>query len=372
MKLSLFPFLCALLSAVEEDPAASLTQPWDESKPFGLAFLISLERDLETATLWERWIQDAFTYIHEAGIEDSKVPMNESQILRFFINYSPVFTRDTVQDFLPPSLKYALIEPPAECVWRNLNPCDYRLYIEAHRMMPTAEYFILMSHNSAPLKTFSYMYEEAKKDRRIRTAFVTENFKDGVPKSTRWRAEPRKVVDVRLWDSYWVSLGWMTADGGARLCGPDECAMWRPVANYFGAKMLSLFKPDHLNKIQSYFMFDCWNDQPHCTSVFTGDRAGAPFKWTTMDPAFLDELLTNPDRWIFRKVSDTTLVHGTKDLVIDRIDHTLGLRHNYNKVFQRPPHEALPRMHDADIVKQRLKYKQMSLPGIRDRIKNQP
>eukprot|EP01053_Blabericola_migrator_P003660 Blabericola_migrator_1__3659@NODE_2097_length_3280_cov_145_455960_g1328_i0_p2_GENE_NODE_2097_length_3280_cov_145_455960_g1328_i0NODE_2097_length_3280_cov_145_455960_g1328_i0_p2_ORF_typecomplete_len370_score50_43Branch/PF02485_21/3_9e06_NODE_2097_length_3280_cov_145_455960_g1328_i08972006 len=365
MKLSLFPFLCALLSAVEEDPAASLTQPWDESKPFGLAFLISLERDLETATLWERWIQDAFTYIHEAGIEDSKVPMNESQILRFFINYNPEFEREVVQDFLPPSLKNTLIEPPTECLVSNPNPCDHRVYLVAFETMPTAEYFILASSSSAPLKTFSFMYEEAKKDRRIRASVLDQNFSDNTPRTVRWRAEPREVVELRLWDMYWLNSDRLVAS--RRICGPDECGVWRPILQYYGNKILTLFKKAPLLDRYAYYMFDCRGDQENCNRAASGKRTGSPYRWSTIDPTFLGELISNPDRWLIRQISDTTTILETTELAVDRIDKELALRHGYNQVFVPPRKEVFPDVKQSDILEQRQKYRDAKLFGIRNR-----
>eukprot|EP01055_Gregarina_sp_Pseudo9_P004841 Gregarina_sp_Pseudo_9__4840@NODE_505_length_2673_cov_77_325361_g476_i0_p1_GENE_NODE_505_length_2673_cov_77_325361_g476_i0NODE_505_length_2673_cov_77_325361_g476_i0_p1_ORF_typecomplete_len407_score73_42Branch/PF02485_21/7_2e08_NODE_505_length_2673_cov_77_325361_g476_i01271347 len=334
-----------------------------------VAIMFETRRGIQTSNIWERWFREAFDWIYTQGLEDPQTtPMDKSNILRAFVNYSPSFKSEAVREFMPPTLKHALIPAPTDCVWDNLTPCNYRLFLEAYTQMPTAEYFILVSENSMPLKTFGEIFQALKQDRRIRTSLYDLNYTKNLPKSTTWRAEPRETVELRLWDPYWTNNTWASHSSGRGVCSPDECMVWQPLAGQFGKDAGSKFYYAPCADSLSCFMVDCWWDLTMCQD--TGKVGpGVPFRWIEIKEDFLMAQLRDPNRWMIRKVSDGTLV-GDKKVRLD--DYVANILHPNYKDLRVPPHpaanETLPRLPGGSLYDYRRLYKEAKLYGLRDNL----
>lgn len=336
-----------------------------------VAMLFLMRRQLSANTIWERWYRDAFDWIYAQGLEDPNVTsMENSTILRTYIHYSPAFSPEAVAEFLPPMLKHALISAPAECQWGDLNTCQYRLYLEAYTKFSEAEYFILVSHNSMPLKPFHYIYQALQNDRRIRTTLIALNFAQGLPKTSMWRGEPREVVEARLWDVSWLPNKWLHI---WRLsCAPDECWTWRPLIAQYGSESLQKFAfsencPDDF----SCFMFDCWHQMKACSNTGAIKEGTNPFLWTWLNENFLLRRLNDPDNWFMRKVTDDTLVGDSKELLMDYVGRYFNSSHlNVTAPSHPYAHEDIPTFHEGTIYDLRKAYQQQGVYGLRPSLKS--
>eukprot|EP01057_Protomagalhaensia_wolfi_P003902 Protomagalhaensia_wolfi_Nauph_80__3901@NODE_395_length_2612_cov_26_762923_g299_i0_p2_GENE_NODE_395_length_2612_cov_26_762923_g299_i0NODE_395_length_2612_cov_26_762923_g299_i0_p2_ORF_typecomplete_len259_score23_52Branch/PF02485_21/5_8e05Kelch_6/PF13964_6/0_016Kelch_1/PF01344_25/0_28_NODE_395_length_2612_cov_26_762923_g299_i014790 len=173
----------------------SAAPPWPvrPSSPRGFALLFATVRNLNTHIIWERWLTDAYNWIHEQQLESPDVPPHQSDILRSYLHYSPAFDRKAVDELMTPMLKGAPIKDPIACVWANTAPCSHRLFEYAYEDWPNAGYFNLLSHNSIPVKPFSVMYGEFLRDQRARvtlTSFCLDVERLN-PKTMTWRSLPR-------------------------------------------------------------------------------------------------------------------------------------------------------------------------------------
>eukprot|EP01055_Gregarina_sp_Pseudo9_P000082 Gregarina_sp_Pseudo_9__81@NODE_1054_length_1919_cov_11_224468_g986_i0_p1_GENE_NODE_1054_length_1919_cov_11_224468_g986_i0NODE_1054_length_1919_cov_11_224468_g986_i0_p1_ORF_typecomplete_len387_score9_41Branch/PF02485_21/6_7e07_NODE_1054_length_1919_cov_11_224468_g986_i06281788 len=332
-----------------------------------VALMFQMRRQLSTNHVWERWLRDSFDWIYAQGLEESHVtPMQNSTILRTYVNYSPSFRHDAVREFLPPTMKHALVDGPPDCVWDDLTPCNYRLFLEAFTKFPEAQYFILISHNSIPLKPFSYMFEALKTDRRIRTTVIDFDFADGLPKTTSWRAEPREVVELRISDPYWLNSTWPHSKKG--WCGPDECTIWKPLVSSFPTSFSEKFALAPCIDHKACFTFDCWSGQKGCKHSGETDST-SPFHWKKINEEFLLEQLKDPNKWFLRKVEDETPIGD------DHIPTHKYLAKYFDSNYQDlilPVHpaanEKIPKKTHSNLYEHRELYKKAKLYGLRDDI----
>eukprot|EP01053_Blabericola_migrator_P004710 Blabericola_migrator_1__4709@NODE_2486_length_2692_cov_46_669714_g1558_i0_p1_GENE_NODE_2486_length_2692_cov_46_669714_g1558_i0NODE_2486_length_2692_cov_46_669714_g1558_i0_p1_ORF_typecomplete_len403_score42_48Branch/PF02485_21/3_3e05_NODE_2486_length_2692_cov_46_669714_g1558_i0831291 len=289
----------------------------DDPKGFAIVFLVV--RHIDTRLTWERWLQDAYDWIHAEGLEASDIPPHKSSILRTYVSFHGAFDRDKVKELMTPLMKESPIKDPQMCPWSLLGPCYRQLMEYPYNDWPHAGYFLIMSHNSVPVKPFSTMYRSFLADRRARTtthniAFDPDSL---CPKGSTWKGLPREMVRPMVERSHWVLMDWMHQ--GKAAGSVDEGQHWIGVMAEYGEGFAEMFHPGKMAGVMPpwpegdslNWHVDCWPGYsfhaPHCTALGT-DSHDKPRKFHTVLEAGVLELLNNSHVWSFRKVLDTTLV----------------------------------------------------------------
>eukprot|EP01055_Gregarina_sp_Pseudo9_P005999 Gregarina_sp_Pseudo_9__5998@NODE_992_length_1994_cov_20_218414_g930_i0_p1_GENE_NODE_992_length_1994_cov_20_218414_g930_i0NODE_992_length_1994_cov_20_218414_g930_i0_p1_ORF_typecomplete_len368_score66_47Branch/PF02485_21/5_5e10_NODE_992_length_1994_cov_20_218414_g930_i06891792 len=298
--------------------------PASEREGLALGLLFLTTRGLTTNTLWERWLRDAHDHINR----DLQVPI--PQALQTFVAYAPAFEPSAVQEFLPPSLRESLIAKPVGCAWAEALRNERAMLEEAMASEPRIGYFVVVSHNSIPVKSFATMYEDFLADSRIRMSLAEWDIGvRGLFKTANWRAFPRRMAEIMLRDSDYPQTEWLHFRDG--VCGPDECRVWEPLVRALSEDLFDEFrfvpssKAVPLHGLPAHYFFDCWNDDIYgCPATAS---TGWPRLYRDFDNNFLDNLIEHPHVWMFRKSDDSTTVGGNIPLV-DYVSRKLGSNHS--------------------------------------------
>eukprot|EP01054_Gregarina_sp_Poly1_P004937 Gregarina_sp_Poly_1__4936@NODE_2619_length_1909_cov_387_745928_g1661_i0_p1_GENE_NODE_2619_length_1909_cov_387_745928_g1661_i0NODE_2619_length_1909_cov_387_745928_g1661_i0_p1_ORF_typecomplete_len463_score58_96Branch/PF02485_21/0_00015_NODE_2619_length_1909_cov_387_745928_g1661_i0521440 len=335
---------------MDRERRCALAPSWPVAagEPRGFALLFATVRNLNTNIVWERWLADAYDWIHEQGLEDADVPPEESRVLRSFVHYAPAFDRDGIRDLMPNHMRHAPIVDPVECVWANTAPCSYRIFQYAYETWAEGGYFNLLSHNSIPLKKFSEMYSAFLEDQKARIALAEFCFDDTnlVPKSATWRSLPREMVRATLERQDWKTSPWLS-HGPQKSGVPDEGHNWKPIMAEFGEGFAEMIHPGPMQNVTSAwktdeamaFHLDCWGPTIYCRDLGEGD--GAPTAFSSLNAEKLRERLRNPNVWFLRKVDDWTSVkveNGDKQPVSDFLFEFWESPH---KALEVPYHDAI-------------------------------
>eukprot|EP01056_Protomagalhaensia_sp_Gyna25_P001453 Protomagalhaensia_sp_Gyna_25__1452@NODE_1736_length_1575_cov_153_899740_g1425_i0_p1_GENE_NODE_1736_length_1575_cov_153_899740_g1425_i0NODE_1736_length_1575_cov_153_899740_g1425_i0_p1_ORF_typecomplete_len481_score64_66Branch/PF02485_21/2_3e06Mob_Pre/PF01076_19/1_2Mob_Pre/PF01076_19/1_6e03_NODE_1736_length_1575_cov_153_899740_g1425_i0561498 len=316
----------ALVSMREQLLKSSIPMPYNGSEPFGVALLFETYVGMELSEIWHRWFEDAHQWIEKRlGYVHSDEGSNP--ILQAFVHYSYKVNRTFVEQGVPPLLRPGVVNEPAICSWQSTTECAAKLYLEAYSRMPSAQMFILISHNTIPLKPFRAVYESLHQDTRNRISFLAlyHNYHDSNPKYSNWKIWNRKTVeDLLMHQDMWSHQRVL---GG----GPDEltevaallklkgesflsqvnCALW--IAHPDGYDTTTRMR-EHGSEFchQLGFTFECWD---HCGVYCNGPSdfepgAGSPVVWKSIKASALDELIATPHIHWGRKFTAGTMVAG--------------------------------------------------------------
>eukprot|EP01053_Blabericola_migrator_P012185 Blabericola_migrator_1__12184@NODE_755_length_6648_cov_53_314086_g541_i0_p2_GENE_NODE_755_length_6648_cov_53_314086_g541_i0NODE_755_length_6648_cov_53_314086_g541_i0_p2_ORF_typecomplete_len456_score66_28Branch/PF02485_21/0_00089_NODE_755_length_6648_cov_53_314086_g541_i034764843 len=301
----------------ERSLMCSASPPWPvrRGEPRGFALLFLTMRNIVPRLVWERWLRDAYQWIHQQGLEDPKVLPHQSQILRTFVHYQNVFEHNKVQDLMTPTMQESPIMDSTNCTWSTARFCLQRGLEHIYEVWPEAGYFNVLSHNSIPLKPFSHMYNEFLTNKKIRTAIASFCYDEEtfVPKSPTWKSMPREVVRPIIERPAWLKLPGLRhgAAGGV----PEEGQMWHPVMEEYGEQFAALFHPGNMagkpppwSRDTPYFHHDCWRDSGAYCEALAREFHDVPWSFSKVDGDTLRLMMKDPHMWFIRKVSDETVV----------------------------------------------------------------
>eukprot|EP01053_Blabericola_migrator_P005432 Blabericola_migrator_1__5431@NODE_2778_length_2365_cov_9_591384_g1740_i0_p1_GENE_NODE_2778_length_2365_cov_9_591384_g1740_i0NODE_2778_length_2365_cov_9_591384_g1740_i0_p1_ORF_typecomplete_len422_score62_76Branch/PF02485_21/0_009_NODE_2778_length_2365_cov_9_591384_g1740_i02151480 len=332
----------------ENRSAFSVPLPVGPNDPHGFALTFMTVRQIDSRLVWERWLRDAYDWIHSEGLEPEYVLPEDSSVLRTYVHFAGAFDRDKIKELMTPMMKESPIDNPETCPWKKLGACFKRAVQVPYQTWPEAGYMMLLSHNSIPLKPFSAMYREFLKDRRARVSMSWWCFgKDTLaPKTATWKAMPREIVRPILERPYWTEMGWMLSPFGTG--GPEEGQLWLPVMAEYGESFPEFFHPGIMAGQEGpwgsrvRWHMDCWpgtSMNPKCFPL-GNDAHGGPREFKSVKADGLEALLRDPFIWSLRKITDDTMVNTT-DGQIPIADYLSSYWNSPYVNFSVPIHPAL-------------------------------
>eukprot|EP01054_Gregarina_sp_Poly1_P001313 Gregarina_sp_Poly_1__1312@NODE_1322_length_4393_cov_114_695562_g891_i0_p2_GENE_NODE_1322_length_4393_cov_114_695562_g891_i0NODE_1322_length_4393_cov_114_695562_g891_i0_p2_ORF_typecomplete_len501_score22_80Branch/PF02485_21/1_1e07_NODE_1322_length_4393_cov_114_695562_g891_i028524354 len=145
-------------------------------------------------TIWTRWLEDAFLWLNETGYEptDSRerklynAPESGSALLRPFLHFPPYVNSGSVFTAIPTVFYPGVVRLPAPCTLTNINACVHALLTLAVQESPRGHFFVVLSANSVPLKTFRHIYRDLLTDVRSRFSFIGIGSETALPKASPW------------------------------------------------------------------------------------------------------------------------------------------------------------------------------------------
>eukprot|EP01055_Gregarina_sp_Pseudo9_P003535 Gregarina_sp_Pseudo_9__3534@NODE_369_length_3023_cov_18_979893_g348_i0_p1_GENE_NODE_369_length_3023_cov_18_979893_g348_i0NODE_369_length_3023_cov_18_979893_g348_i0_p1_ORF_typecomplete_len442_score109_58Branch/PF02485_21/2_6e06Branch/PF02485_21/6_8e03_NODE_369_length_3023_cov_18_979893_g348_i0621387 len=305
----------------------------------GVAVLINILRNLDAPTVWHRWVLDAQQWLRDAALENSVPEGGKSEVLRIYINHSPLFSETAVREMLPLSLNNSLIPDPVACADANRNPCAHRLLEYASQDFENAGYFLLLAEPATPLQSFQHMYSSFTQDRRARSSVLDLCYTAMcLPRTLSSKALPREFVEVLLRDDSWVEAGWETGAAGA--CAPDECAQWQPLAAAFGDEIAAHFvttpaDKDALPQLRP-FVQDCCQDNRECASRADAETAEYSAACLNLEQASLEQMLKEKDIWFGTNFFDHTQVTGAEKSLSEFLASQFNSSHSHVALSEHP------------------------------------
>eukprot|EP01053_Blabericola_migrator_P012184 Blabericola_migrator_1__12183@NODE_755_length_6648_cov_53_314086_g541_i0_p3_GENE_NODE_755_length_6648_cov_53_314086_g541_i0NODE_755_length_6648_cov_53_314086_g541_i0_p3_ORF_typecomplete_len453_score56_83Branch/PF02485_21/0_0061_NODE_755_length_6648_cov_53_314086_g541_i048546212 len=293
--------------------------PWpvDPGEPTGFALIFLVVRHVETRLIWERWLRDAYDWIHQEGLEDENVPPHESNILRTFVHFSGAFSRDKIKELMTPMMRESPIEEPESCAWNSVAPCFRRGLQYPYDTWADAGYFSVLSHNQVPVKPFSVMYKAFLQDQRARVTMWKFAFDENTlaPKEVTWKSMPRAIVRPLIERPHWLKLGWESSPENT--AAVEEGQQWTAVMGEYGEAFAEMIHPGQMagypkpwSRVDpTYFHMDCWFGVAPNECYLLGENSTEnPRSFKSVTEKGLLATLENPHIWTFRKVSQQSTV----------------------------------------------------------------
>lgn len=289
----------------------SVPYHFDPSDPPGVALLFLVLDGIDHPSLWQRWMEDAFQYLRHITDPD----LNVEDYLTPYVHHPPWVDRKIVVEGTPQALQRGILKETVNCAWGNLNPCVARLLGHALRERPHAQWFIMVSPDAVPLKSFKELYTELMRDRRTRMTFIDLYFHLGMPRVCNWFVLSRAHTETMIRrQEEWMDGRFIFVTGLLQGAADEYDFFW-PLLDEYGEGLFRQINPglqltnrNAAWKQMSTPLYNCWRSIA-CLEVGDMQPYSEPARYLSLFGEGLRPLLEDPPTFFLRKVNRDAVVY---------------------------------------------------------------